>query len=254
MDCDAFQAELPDLIYGQLDPDAETGVSTHLADCASCAELTAELRAVRGAVTQVPPPPLLQARVKLAARDQLLDERPAPSPFVRGGSFHLVAVVILGVCIGIAGFGLGVAYEQGPAPSSPEAPSILVPDDPGDVDADEPAWSDPPPPNDSGLGPVPRAPEAWQRVLFDAGSGKLTQGDFAGAREFFRRAAAVAPEGPLAAAARVGVAECSLRLGRLEEAERILTEVEAAVRGGTLNGGAHLLQRVHDLQQELRDD
>ena len=68
MDCDAFQAELPDLIYGQLDPDAETGVSTHLADCASCAELTAELRAVRGAVTQVPPPPLLQGdRVGIAA-------------------------------------------------------------------------------------------------------------------------------------------------------------------------------------------
>jgi hypothetical protein len=256
VDCESFQAELPDLIYGQLHPDAEDGVAAHLAGCANCTELTAELRAVRGAITQAPPPSLLGARIKLAARDELLSKR--ASPFARGGSFHLVAVVILAVCVGIAGFGLGIAYERVPERPTPPPdmgqPSLPLPDDPSDVGGAGPDWADPSPPADSGLGPVPRAPQAWQRVLFDAGSGKLEAQDFSDAREFFRRSAAVAPEGPLAAAARVGAAECSLRLGRLEEAGRILNEVEAGIRGGELHGGAHLLQRIHDLKQELRDE
>src|SRR5690606_18666829 len=73
VDCETYQADLPDLLYGELDAEARASGEAHRRACAACDGLTRELQAVKGALPPLRPPPLLAARLKLAARDELLD-------------------------------------------------------------------------------------------------------------------------------------------------------------------------------------
>jgi len=254
VDCERFQAELPDLLYGELDAEAQPEVEGHLEGCSSCQGLTEDLRAVRQAVRRDDQPDALAARIKLAARDELLaGRRGGGGAARRGGPIHLVALVVLGLCVLLAGFGLGVAWErQDPREDDLAArpePTVRVPA-PDEVGGDEPDWVGEfgPDPAIDPAGRVPRAPEAWQRVLFDAASGHQRRGDLAAAREFYARSVAVCPEGPLAAAAWVGAAEVELERGEAAEARRILAEVRVGVQAGHLPGGPRILQRIAELE------
>lgn len=244
MDCSAFQAELPDLIYGELDAEARPRVEEHLRGCSACAGLTDELRAVKGALPRLDLPPLLGARIQLAARDALLEQgRPAG---LRGGPLHLAAAAVLGLTLVAVGFGLGVAWEREPAGG------LVLPADPERLARDPPTTPGVPPERaDPGRPHAPRAPEAWQRVLHDAGRTCLDRGDATQAREFFRRAEAVHPLGSLALPSRLGAAEAALRLSRREDARELLRSVRAALAGGETPGAAALLERVQALEQEL---
>ncbi|MBX3471472.1 MAG: hypothetical protein KF878_31855 [Planctomycetes bacterium] len=248
MDCEAYQADLPDLLYGELDPDARPGVEAHRRGCDACDALTRELEAVKGALPAVRPPPLLAARLKLAARDELLD-RGAPTfapPPRDPATLRLVSALVLAGCVGLVGFALGVSWR--PAPPDPGPGLLRAPGTPTEVPT-PPDWAEPeptrPPPR-----VAPRSPEAWQRVLFDTAASQRQQGDTRQALEFFRRARAVAPEGPLAAAAMVGEAEALLRLGARGEAAGLLEEARRGILGGRLAGGPGLLQRIAELAAE----
>ena len=246
MDCSAFQAELPDLIYGELDAEARPRVEEHLRGCSACAGLTDELRAVKGALPRLDLPPLLGARIQLAARDALLEQR-GPAG-LRGGPLHLAAAGVLGLVLVAVGFGLGVAWKR----EAPGEAGLVLPVDPERLAREPPTTPGVPPERaDPGRPHAPRALEAWQRVLHDAGRTCLDRGDATQAREFFRRAEAVHPQGPLALPARLGAAEAALRLSRREDARELLRSVRAALATGEVPGGAALLERVQALEQEL---
>lgn len=247
MDCDGYQAELPDLIYGELDPEARPLVMDHRRDCSACDALTRELEQVKGALPPLRPPPLLAARLKLAARDELLDRRgvadgPPPPPL--GSVLRLVAAVVLAACVGVIGFALGVSSRPS---SSADETRLTVPRTATDVGT-TPAWVDPEPPRGPPRVP-PRSPEAWQRVLFDSAVGLREQGDARQAAEFFLRSISVAPEGPMAAAAMVGRAEALLQVGERAEAATLLEEARRGILAGRLVGGPTLLQRIAELAE-----
>ncbi len=253
MDCETYQADLPDLLYGELDADARASVEAHRRVCAACDGLTRELEAVKGGLPPLRPPPLLAARLKLAARDELLDRGgvavDAPPPR-EAATLRIVSVVVLAACVGVVGFALGVTWQE----RRPTDRAVLpVPTAPTEVPTG-PAWAEPQEPQEPRTPPrvPPRSPEAWQRVLFDTAAGVRAQGDLARAREFFQRARAVAPEGPLAAAAMVGEAEALLGAGDRAEAARLLEEARRGIYGGRLVGGPGLLQRIAELQELAR--
>jgi hypothetical protein len=259
VDCDGFQQELPDLVYGQVDPEVRTYLDEHRASCSACAAVLAELQAVKGALPEMRPPPLLAARVKLLARDELLarqaaDEQAKPAPPV-GPTLHLAAVAVLAACVGVVGFVLGTRWREG-------EPSLEVPRGPGDVATEprrvpgDPTWIGTMPPGGWGPDelpstgpqrPVPRAPEAWQRVLFDSAKGMAQKGEVRQAREFYRRAVAVAPDGPLAAEAQVALAELMLVAGERDEGLELLEATRRDILAGKLVGGPTLLQRIAEL-------
>ncbi|MCO5170517.1 MAG: tetratricopeptide repeat protein [Planctomycetes bacterium] len=248
MDCEAYQADLPDLLYGELEADARPVVEAHRRGCAACDALTRELEAVKGALPPLRPPPLLAARLKLAARDELLD-RGAPSfapAAPEPATLRVVSAVVLAACVGLVGFALGTAWR--PAATAPEPGVLRPPGAPAELPP-APDWAEPeptrPPPR-----AAPRSPDAWQRVLFDSAANLRRQGETRQALEFFRRARAVAPEGPLAAAAMVGEAEALLRMGEAAEAARLLEEARRGILGGRLAGGPGLLQRIAELTAE----
>ncbi|MGE0710709.1 MAG: zf-HC2 domain-containing protein [Planctomycetota bacterium] len=262
MDCEAFVTELPELLYGELPPERAAAAEEHAAGCAACGELMAELRAVRGALPTVTPPPTLGTRLKLLARDELLAGEPRPPIDARGGPLHLVTVGVLAACL--IGFGLGIAFERrrepglaalspSPGPSAspsavpgPSEPSLPLPRGPADIDLGPGLQvTDPPPPT-----PVPRAPAAWQRVLYDAGQSRLGEGRLAEARTFFLRAAKLDPEGPLTAAAEVGAAEALLREGQRSAALAELEATRRAILAGKRYGTGAVLQRIAELVQE----
>lgn len=246
MDCDSYQTELPDLIYGELDPEARPLVEDHRRGCTSCDALTRELEQVKGSLPQLRPPPLLAARLKLAARDELLARGSGPSdgppPPPLGAVLRLVSVVVLAACVGVVGFALGVSSRPR---SDGDGTRLAVPRTATDVPA-PPGWVDPEPPRGPPRSP-PRSPEAWQRVLFDAAVGHREQGDARQAAEFFQRSIAVAPEGPMAAPAMVGRAEALLQLGERAEAATLLEDARRGILGGRLVGGPTLLQRIAEL-------
>lgn len=246
MDCSGFQAELPDLIYGELDPEVRPDVEAHLRACSDCAGLTDELRQVKGSLPRMELPPRLGARIQLAARDVLLEER-APTP-LRGSPLHLAAAAVLGLALVVVGFGLGVAWQR-----ADEPPGLVLPD-PERLAPDSPEGpGDPPERPGLGQPAAPRAPEAWQRVLFDAARSHLDKGDASRAREFYRRAEAVHPRGPLAIPARLGAAEAALRMGRRDDARALLRSVRAALAAGEVPQPEAALERVQALEQELGD-
>lgn len=253
MDCETYQADLPDLLYGELDDEARESVLAHRRSCAACDGLTRELEAVKGGLPPLRPPPLLAARLKLAARDELLDragvsvEAPAPR---EPATLRVVSVVVLAACVGVVGFALGAAWQgrRGDPADGTDRPVLPVPRAPTEVPP-TPEWAEPQEPRVPPRAP-PRSPEAWQRVLFDTAAGVRAQGDLERAREFFARARAVAPEGTLAAAAMVGEAEALLRLGDRDKAAALLEEARRGIYGGRLVGGPGLLQRIAELQEE----
>lgn len=249
MDCSGFQAELPDLIYGELDPEVRPAVEAHLSSCSECAGLTDELRQVKGSLPRVDLPPRLGARIQVAARDVLLEERP-PAP-LRGGPLHLTAAAVLGLTLVIVGFGLGVAWERTDEEASSSGLLLPAPDRPPSTP--DPGPGDPPERPDPGQATAPRAPEAWQKVLFDAARSHLDNGDATRAREFYRRAEAVNPQGPLAIPSRLGAAEAALLLGRREDARALLRSVRASLAAGEVARPEPVLERVQALEQELGD-
>lgn len=260
MDCEVFQAQLPDLIYGELESVRKQAAEGHAAGCPQCQGLLSDLRGVRDALPTIKPPPTLGTRLKLTARDQLIDEKVALVPaHARGGSLHLAVTGILAGCVCLAGFTLGIAYERTrPAPSDPalpaqgeELPPLDVPKAPADLGAkEEPEWIEI---NDKTGGKrpsVPRRSAAWQRVLLDAGRAALKRGKPGKARQFFLRAAAVDPDGSLTSAAQVSAAEALLQLGEREKASQELEATRRAIIAGTRYGNAALLQRITELRAE----
>lgn len=256
MDCETYQADLPDLLYGELDAEARACGLSHRQACADCDGLTRELEAVKGGLPPLRPPPLAVARLKLAARDELLARGPDLSPAGRSSdgapreaaTLRLVSAVVLAACVGAVGFALGVTWQR----PAPERALLPVPRTPTDVPP-PPAWAEPAEPPRAPPRLPPRSPEAWQRVLFDTAAGVRAQGELKQASEFFERARAVAPEGPLAAAAMVGQAEALLGQGDEAQALRLLEEARVGVYGGRLVGGPGLLQRIAELTQEAEN-
>jgi hypothetical protein len=261
VDCEAFTSDLPDLLYGELPADRLAAVKEHADSCTPCQELLGELRGVKGALPSVVPPPTLGTRLKLLARDELLaDSDSRPRLDARGGPLHLIVVGVLAACL--VGFALGIVFERGrdeptlarssptpstlpsPRPSVSPEPSLALPDGPDQL---EPGIkrSDPPPPT-----PVPKAPAAWQRVLYDAGRSRLRQGKLAEARVFFLRSAKIDPKGSLAAAAEAGAAEALLRQGYRQKALAELEQIRRAILAGKRYGDGNVLQRIAELVRE----
>lgn len=253
--CEAFVTELPDLLYGELPSERREIAQAHAEACSACGELLRELQGVKGAMPSVAPPAALGTRLKLMARDELLAEGPAPLG-AAGGPLHLAAVAVLAACL--VGFALGIAFERRqPQPSPTQAngraaasrtPTLPVPDGPAQLPPETlPIGADPPPT------PVPGAGTAWQRVLYDAGQARLQANRLAEARTFFARAAALDPQGSLAAAAEVGAAEALLRQGKRADALKELEATRRAILAGKRYGTGAVLQRIAELVQEAND-
>lgn len=243
MKCEAFQADLPDLIYGELAPERRAALEEHAAGCLPCRELWDDVAEVKGALPAPAAPPQLGTRLKLLARDQLLEQGPPPAADRAGGPIHLALVALLGMCL--AGFGLGVAFErrQGSDPGPrPTLPFVDPPEGPDDLPQE--------PSRPSGSAIPPQAGPAWQRILHDAASERLTSQRWEEAERLYRRAAKVAPRGPLAAASRAGAAEALLRRGERSAALGELEVLRRELQAGLIPGGAPLLQRVAELSQE----
>lgn len=260
MNCERFQLDLPDLLYGEMPPEGQAAARAHAEGCAACAALLAELKGVKGALPTVTPPAALGTRLKLMARDELLSAGPREQKAevsAAGGPLHLAAVGLLAACL--IGFGLGIAFQRRQAdrlpPPPPPSPSVAVnpipalpvprdpdelPEGPGVIEA-----TDPTPPV-----AVPRRGAAWQRVMYDAGYARLQQGKLEDARTFLLRAAAVDPDGALAAAAEVGAAEALLRQGRRQDALAELEAVRRAILAGKRYATGSVLQRIAELVSE----
>jgi hypothetical protein len=263
MDCEAFHSDLPDLIYGELRGERKAAGETHMAGCPGCTELVSDLQTVRTAQKRHTPSPLLTAQIKLAARDELLDE-PRTPVLGWGGSLHIATIAVLAACVCLAGFGLGIGYERGrdaprPTPlpnplpfarddTPTERPPRLARDEPETIEisnGDGRTESDVPRPQ--------RDPEAWQRSMEGAARGHLSRGDWSQAREFFLAAAEAAPQGPRAAAALAGAAEALLRAGDKTKAREEIETLRRKVMAGRLTGDAALLQRLLELSDEAQD-
>lgn len=245
MDCEGFQSELPDLVYGELPEERRAQAEAHAEGCASCAAIYAEVRGVKGALPAPLAPPQLGTRLKLLARDQLLEEK-APAPDRRGGPIHLAIVTILGACL--VAFGLGVTFErQRRGQETPRA--SLAPEDLTFPSLTPRPSATPARPASTAL--PPQAREAWQRRLHEAGQERLDTKRWEDAEAFFRRAASVLPDGELAGFARAGAAEALIRQGKEGEARRELEALRREARAGQVPGGAALLQRIAELTQSL---
>lgn len=244
MDCEVFQSELPDLAYGELPPERRAQAEAHAEGCASCGAIYAEVKGVKGSLPPPLPPPQLGARIKLMARDQLLEEK-APTPDRTGGPIHLAIVTILGACL--AAFGLGVTFERQRRGAETPRPSLSPEDLSFPTRTPRPSAT---PARPSGTALPPQARVAWQRRLHEAGLERLAGERWEDAEAFFRRAASVLPEGDLAGFARAGAAEALIRSGREEQGRAELEKLRREVRGGRIPGGAPLLQRIAELAGE----
>ncbi|MCA8920840.1 MAG: zf-HC2 domain-containing protein, partial [Planctomycetes bacterium] len=109
MNCEALQTAIPDLLYGSLADDEAQAVNAHLAECAGCNRLVDELRPIPGALSKPAPPADLAVALKLAARDELLEQRRRAG---RRGPLHLAGTIGLAMCLAVVGFALGVRWEQ----------------------------------------------------------------------------------------------------------------------------------------------
>lgn len=264
MNCERFQLDLPDLLYGELPPEGRAEAEAHAEGCPACAALLAELRGVKGALPSVTPPAALGTRLKLLARDELLAGAPREQRAevgAAGGPLHLAAVGLLAACL--IGFALGIAFQRRqeerlppPPPPTPRVafsptPALPIPRDPAELPEGPGVIeaTDPTPPV-----PVPRRGPAWQRVMYDAGYARLQQGKLEDARTFLLRAAAVDPEGALAAAAEVGAAEALLRQGQREEALAELEAVRRAILAGQRYATGSVLQRIAELVSEAEGE
>lgn len=247
MDCEVFQSELPELVYGDLPPERRAQAEAHAEGCASCGAIYAEVRGVKGSIPAPLPPPQLGTRLKLMARDQLLDEK-APAPDRTGGPIHLAIVAILGACV--AAFGLGVTFERQRRDSSTPKPSLSPEDLSFPTQTPRPSAT---PARPAGTALPPQARAAWQRRLHEAGQERLQSERWEDAEAFFRRAASVLPDGDLAGFARAGAAEALIRQDRQAEARAELDELRREVRAGRVAGGAGLLQRIAELTQAAGD-
>ncbi len=247
MDCEVFQSELPELVYGELPDERRAQAEAHAEGCASCGAIYAEVRGVKGSLPPPLPPPQLGTRLKLMARDQLLDEK-EPAPDRTGGPIHLAIVAILGACV--AAFGLGVTFERQRRDTSTPRPSLS----PGDLTF--PSQTPRPsvtPARPTGTALPPQARSAWQRRLHEAGQERLGSERWEDAEAFFRRAADVLPDGDLAGFARAGAAEALIRQGKEPQARGELEALRLEVLAGQVPGGAGLLQRIAELSQSAGD-
>jgi putative zinc finger protein len=247
VDCEVFQSELPDLVYGELPDERRAQAEAHAEGCPSCAAIYAEVRGVKGSLPPPLPPPQLGARIKLMARDQLLEEK-APAPDRTGGPIHLAIVTILGACL--VAFGLGVTFERQRRGEGTPKPSLS----PEDLTFP----SQPPRPSATPARPVatalpPQARPAWQARLYEAGQERLGSERWEDAEAFFRRAASVLPEGDLAGFARAGAAEALIRQDQKAAARAELDLLRREARAGRVPGGAELLQRIAELSQAAGD-
>jgi hypothetical protein len=255
VDCEAFHTDLPDLIYGELSGDRKHAGEAHMASCALCTELVSDLQTVRTAQRQHLPSPLLSAKIKLAARDELLDEQPTPV-LGRGGYLHLATVGVLAACVGLAGFALGIAYDRDrPAPLAPPPFARKTPPSPPPSFVPLPARDDRPLTIEISDGsdpdrPVRRDPEAWQRSMEDAGRSHLGRGEWTKAREFFLAAVDALPEGPRASYSLAGAAEALLRAGDKATARAEIETLRRRIMAGSLEGDAALLQRLLELSED----
>ena len=244
--CEAFQADLPDLIYGEFEGERRAALEGHAAGCPACRELWEEVAQVKGALPTPALPPQLGTRLKLLARDHLLAQEP-PAADRTGGPIHLALIALLGMCL--VGFGLGVAFQrqrdESPTPRA-TLPFLEPPEGPDDLPRD--------PPRPTGTAIPPQAGPAWQRILHDAAQERLAGQRWEEAERLFRRAAKVAPQGPLAASARAGAAEALLRRGERSEALAELEVLRRELQAGLIPGGAPLLQRVAELTQSASGD
>jgi len=107
VNCEALQTAIPDLLYGSLPDEEAQLVNAHLAHCAGCNRLVADLKPIRGSLSKPPPPPALAAELKLAARDELLRQQLAS----RRGPLHLAGTIVLAVCLAVVGFALGARWK-----------------------------------------------------------------------------------------------------------------------------------------------
>lgn len=242
MECEAFQSELPDLVYGELSDERRAQAEAHAESCASCAAIYAEIKGIKGALPAPLPPPQLGTRLKLLARDQLLDEK-APSPDRTGGPIHVAIVTILGACL--VGFGLGVTFERrqqegGPTPRVSLPPEVLT------FPSRTPTAT-PTPARPTGSALPAQARSAWQRRLHEAGEERLQAERWEDAEAFFRRSAALLPDGPLAGSARAGAAQALIRQDKRGQARTELEALRRDLQTGVVPSDAALLQRVAEL-------
>jgi hypothetical protein len=250
VDCDRFQLELPDLLYGEVDDEGRHLLQEHKDDCERCRDLFAELTAVRGALPSLEPPPSVTLGIKLAARDGLLDpQRPLTGS---GGVLHYVAAGILAVCVALAGFALGIGYQER---RQAEAPIADDPEPLPDPRRFPEPWEIRDPPAKTGAEPI--APdhhesEGWQQALLHVARGYAERQSWERAREFFLHAVEAAPRGEGAAEARLGAAEALLQLDQGEQAAAELRQLRLDIRGGIVPGGLNVLQRIAELEAEER--
>ena len=116
-------------VLGALEPDEAAAFARHAASCSDCAELVAELRAIRDAlpltVPQVDPPPALKSRIMTAVRAEARSApstaeaptRPGPLPMRparRGLSMRILAAaaaVVLIALVATTGWALSLQSE-----------------------------------------------------------------------------------------------------------------------------------------------
>lgn len=239
MNCEALETALPELLYGGLPDDEAQAANAHLARCAACNRLVDELRPIPGSLRKAPAPPDLLQEIKLAARDQLLEQELT----ARRGPLHVLATVVLAACLTLVGFALGVRWDSDEAPRGLGPDRVVItPGEGGGGDSEAPG--DRPPRVVDG--------EPLQRMLIDAADGYLGR-EPERARDYFARARELAPRSPLAAAARAGEARALLALERPQEARELVRETRALILAGDLRADAELLQQLYDLEALAED-
>jgi anti-sigma factor RsiW len=130
--CETVQDQLPDVVRGDLSPDAMNEVRSHLAECTACAATleTVELLAARPPAR---PPAGFEARMRAAAREALRAEHevsPTPVPSAARGpapgrgtpSWALAAaagvILALGTPLLVQRMNTGVLDRGGGAPAT----------------------------------------------------------------------------------------------------------------------------------------
>jgi hypothetical protein len=114
MECDGFEGQVLDLLYGELPAERRAAVEAHASSCEACGALSRELGEARKAASVLTvretPPAELDERVKLMARAAApVDVR---RQSVRGGGLHVAAVVFLGLGLVASSFAVGVRYGK----------------------------------------------------------------------------------------------------------------------------------------------
>jgi len=222
MDCNTFQNNEIDALYGELDAPASAAMAEHAATCRSCAARYARLRGTRGLVLSVVESVSdnFESRV-MAAVDAGLAAKPAAPKvepaaggakifkFMSRPAFAVAATFVLVIGAGAVLMQTGMAKKMAPAASFDQAPAAA---------AGSMAAASPPPPAAApgdlgGMAPSPTATAAMlaeEVAAVTAASGALALNDTPAAapvvgatRSPARRppsARPMAPEPPMAAA------------------------------------------------------